>query len=528
MPWLDHLIDGMKQLPDSIMLEVLGGSGPARQYSRGQVLHASGVLAKALLDLPRTDARPLKIGIVMQNSPEWIVADLALLCSGAVEVPVPLAFSADQAMHLLDEVELCLVDERGAARMQQWQTDLSWPAPPMTSVTVDALLRAPRVEPVIQARPADDVVKVIHTSGTTSRPKGVRIRHAGLDALLSGLRTRIPAGTYTRYLSLVPLSLLIEQVTAAYLTFMEGGTLIFTPADLPLLGEHGGTTAAMLTLLPEARPAALTLPPSMVEAMLAACRMQPEEPTGVRCMRIFGCPTPAFIACGGAPTAPAVIDALAGFGIPVYEGYGLSENSSVVAWNAPGICKAGTVGKPLDHVQVRLATDGELLVKSSSLFAGYAGSDPSSCEVDADGWLHTGDLAEIDPKGYLRIFGRKKNLIITANGRNVSPEWVESRYKSLDCVEQAVLFGDGLDQLTAFLVLAPGYSNSAALADIRAFADRHLSSVERADRVVTVSSRREIYAEFFTVTGRPRREQIWALIQHNTTHPSQEETCLAL
>ncbi|XES01486.1 hypothetical protein HEP87_64085 [Streptomyces sp. S1D4-11] len=148
-----------------------------------------------------------------------------------------------------------------------------------------------------------------------------------------------------------------------------------------------------------------------------------------------------------------MLQRLDAYGLTVHEGYGLSENSSVVSWNFPGAVRFGTVGRPLDHVRAELAEDGELLIRSTSLFAGYTREDPSSVVVDDQGRLHTGDLAEIDADGYLRITGRKKNLVITAGGRNVAPEWVEARYRELGFVREAAVVADGLDQVHGLFVI---------------------------------------------------------------------------
>jgi long-chain acyl-CoA synthetase len=520
---LETLFAAFAATPQAPMVEVLAGRAPARRLTRGQMLQAAAAIAALLKPRQAALGRPLKVGLVMHNSPEWVAADMALLASGAVEVPVPLAFAAAQALHLLNGADLCLVDAQGAVRLRDWQAGQArQAAAAVLVIDMQALLAQAPMALVFEPRPAQHVGKIIHTSGTTSRPKGVMIRLDGLDELLQSLRRRIAPGHFGRCLSVVPLSLLIEQVSAVYMTLLDGGTIVFPPAEQPLLGESGATPAALLAQMAGARPTALTLPPSMVEALLAECRRAPGEPLAARCQRLFGSSEPAFIACGGAPTAPAVLAELRRQGIPVFEGYGLSENSSVVAWNSPACFKPGTVGRPLDHVRVRLADDGELLVRSRSLFAGYAGTDPSSCEIDAEGWLHTGDMAEIDSEGFLRVFGRKKNLIITANGRNVSPEWLESRYKSLDCVEQAVIFGDGLTQLHGLFVIAPDMPLAQAQRQIEALGLALLSDVERVERVVCVQSGRELYARCFTVTGRPRRELIWRHLLSGL--PSSEST----
>jgi long-subunit acyl-CoA synthetase (AMP-forming) len=529
--WLKEIFVSCHHAPDHPMIEVLGETATDTvHYSRADVMHAVGIVAGWLSAGSHTASGPLKVGLVMDNAPEWIVADLALLASGAIEIPVPLAFSADQALHLLDGIDFCLVNTRGAIRMADRLSAAgkTGAAPDMRIVDMASLLTLPASSGeerlnVVSVTGDDGICKIIHTSGTTSRPKGVRIRRDGLSDLLQSLRVQTPPAAYERYLSLVPLSLLIEQVTACYITFLDGGTLVLAPAAAPLLGESGATPQHMLATLRAARPTALTLPPSMVEALLKACRTSPGDTATTRFVRLFGRDAPALIACGGAPVAPSVLAELWNLGVRVYEGYGLSENSSVVAWNSPMCFKAGTVGKPLAHVSVKLEPDGELLIRSSSLFAGYSNEDPTSCTVDDDGWLHTGDIAQVDNEGFLRIFGRKKNMLVTANGRNVCPEWVESQYKSLDCVDHAVLFGDGLDSLHGFSVISAGMLHDTAIARITAFGTR-LSDIERVARIHVASNSADLLAKFFTVTGRPRRELIWQHIEN--PHPLlQAEPC---
>jgi hypothetical protein len=167
-------------------------------------------------------------------------------------------------------------------------------------------------------------------------------------------------------------------------------------------------------------------------------------------------------------------------------------------------------------VEVRLAADGELLVRSTSLFAGYTADDPSSCHVDADGWLYTGDLAELDGDGYLYIRGRKKNIVITAAGRNVAADWVASRYREVPGVLAAAVFGDGLDELVGFFVLADGVDADEARAAIARYGAAHLSDVERVTVVHTIGARDPRLAGLFTMTGRPVRDRIWALIEEES------------
>ncbi|MEU7553052.1 AMP-binding protein [Streptomyces sp. NPDC044571] len=499
---------------DAVMVRVLSADGAAGATWRYRdIIGAALVLAGQMQKWAADHGRPARVGLLAENSPEWVVADLAALFSAAVEVPVPTAFAADQAASLLDAADICLVDEGGTRALERWAKDTERGVLradcPVVPIDVRGLLAqagdgAPRPEV-----PAEDaVVKVIHTSGTTSAPKGVQIRRHGLDALLTSLRARTEPAVFERYLSIVPLSLLIEQVAGLYMPFLAGGSVSFLPPGTALVGTAADAAPRMLALLRQARPTALVVPPTVAGLFLALCDQHPEESVAQRRTRIFGHEAGVFIACGGAPVPAEILQRLDAYGLTVHEGYGLSENSSVVSWNFPGEVRFGTVGRPLDHVQAELAEDGELLIRSTSLFAGYTREDPSSVVVDEQGRLHTGDLAEIDEDGYLRITGRKKSMVITASGRNVSPEWVEARYREIGFIREAAIVADGLEQVHGLFVIESGLEHGPARRRIEEFGRERLSGIERAAVVHLMSEDDPAYATCFTVTGRPRRDVI--------------------
>lgn len=501
---------------DAVMVRVLSAdaSGAPAEWTYRQIIGAALRLARRLDRWAADNGRPARMGLLAENSPEWVVADLAALFSGAVEIPVPTAFAAEQAASLLEAADLCLVDDAGTAALTRWTEVSATKVLPGSCEVLPVDLPALLAEPF---RPGDlrtgssgedAVVKVIHTSGTTSAPKGVRIRRHGLDALLTSLRARTGTALFERYLSIVPLSLLIEQVAGLYMPFLAGGSVSFLPPGTALVGTSADAGPRMLALLRQARPTALVVPPTVAGLFLALCQEQPGETVAERHLRIFGHPGPVFIACGGAPVPAEILERLDAFGLTVHEGYGLSENSSVVSWNFPGEVRFGTVGRPLDHVQVELAEDGELLIRSTSLFAGYTREDPSSVVVDEQGRLHTGDLAEIDEDGYLRITGRKKSLIITAGGRNVSPEWVEGRYRELGFVRESAIVADALEEVHGLFVIEAGLDHDTARSRIDAFGRERLSVVERAAVIHLMNEDDPEYARCFTVTGRPRRDVI--------------------
>lgn len=502
---------------DAVMVKVLSpADGPSTEWSYRSVIGASRILAAWLSERGRGLGRPLRVGLLAANSVEWVTADLAALFARAVEIPVPTAFSAPQAASLLAEADICLVDAQGAARLASWAEESGGPVLPrhcqvLSVDTADLAVEAVAMElPPVAEEPDDAVVKVVHTSGTTSAPKGVQIRLHGIESLITSLVGHVEHGAFERYLSLVPLSLLIEQVAGLYMPFLAGGSVTFLPPGAALVGTAADAGPRMLSMLRQARPTAMVVPPTVAGLLLALCEQRPEETSIQRHRRIFGHDGPVFIACGGAPVPVEVLRRLDGYGITLYEGYGLSENSSVVSWNFPGQTRFGTVGKPLAHVEAELAADGELLIRSDSLFAGYTREDPSSVVVDEHGRLHTGDLATIDEDGYIRITGRKKNVVITAGGRNLSPEWVEAQYRELGFVREAAIVADGLDQVHGLFVVDATHDRDEARTRIETFGRDRLSDIERVSVVRLMAEDDPDYSTCFTVTGRPRRDVIRA------------------
>ncbi len=376
-----------------------------------------------------------RIAVLMDNCCAWAVVDLAIAARGAVAVPVPPFFSAAQIHHLLaDAVPDLIVSDRVDAI-----TALTGLAPIGQLEVGGRLLHlfAPRVSlaPVLPPH----TCKVTYTSGTTGQPKGVCLSGSAIAATTAALAEAVQADPADRSLSLLPLSTLLENIGGVYVPLRSGSS-----AALPSLASCGfsGSSAVqpapLLAAFHRYTPSATILVPQLLKLLVECLAADASLPGTLR-----------FVAVGGAPCAKPLIQRAWGLGLPVHEGYGLSEAASVVSLNRPHRERPGSVGTPLPGLRVSLAADGEIVV-SGRLFEGYLGSDmPVPVE-----WP-TGDLGRFDEDGYLYITGRKKTAYATAFGRNVAPEWVESELTATSALLQAAVFGEARARNVAVLVPHP-------------------------------------------------------------------------
>ncbi|MDN3608531.1 AMP-binding protein [Vibrio ostreicida] len=438
------------------------------------------------------------VGIVCRNGADWIVADLGCLFSGLASLPLPHAFSRSQAHHLASKCDVFICDQTGEETLKEkWGLEYDEQRCIRLDETLCSYLEgATLLDLATAAQPS--VCKIIHTSGTTSRPKGVQLTPQAIVETYKSLSTSIPKESQKTYLSLVPLSLLLEQVTAIYLPLMNGGTVSFLPQDLPLIGENHCDIGKIVEWITFVQPTAMTAPPVMIEALLNGIKQGDDA----LCQYLQDVP---HITCGGARVDVETLEQLRSFGVEAYQGYGLSENASVVSVNTTQFNRLGSVGRPLPHVEVRIAQDGSIEIRSSSLFSGYSGHDPSACYVDEEGWLNTGDIGYLDEENYLYISGRKKNIICLPNGRNVYPEKIESEFQKKEGIVSAVLF---LDEKKGTVILLKVDRNTFDQNKVEHWMHKEFSDIERPENVWVVDLHDDDIEALFTVTDRPKREEI--------------------
>lgn len=423
------------------IIDALASRSPASPVFHGtDVSWQAGEALAEIADLSRALIGTRVVAILADNSPEWAMTDLAALRAGVPVLPLPLFFSPPQLSHALDQTGTDLVVTDQPERILSLSAGF---ALVMTRRGLSWLRRD--VAPV--ALPAG-TAKISFTSGSTGDPKGVCLSAEGLVDTAQALKVTLSDLPIERHLAVLPLALLLENSAGVYAPLLRGAEIHLPRlASLGWQGMSGFDPRKLQEKVAETRPNSLILVPELLKAWtLFLARSGARAPDGL-----------AFVAVGGARVEPELLAEARRLGLPAYQGYGLTECGSVVCLNRPGDDGDG-VGRPLPHVLAAVRED-EVHVASRA-FLGYLGDAGRGVGGD----YATGDLGRFDDRGHLHLSGRRKNLLITSFGRNVSPEWVESALLAQPQVAQAIVAGDGSPTLAAVVVPFPG----ASYADVAA------------------------------------------------------------
>lgn len=445
-----------------------------------------------------------RVSIVSANRSEWILAQLGIFAARAVSAPVYTTLTAEQTAEVLRlaSARVVFCDAAALPKLREIRArDLApirWvvafdgaPSEPGT-LSFGELLglggeSSSELEARLAALAADDPALVVFTSGTTGRPKGVVLDAVATNALVEAIRALGYAPILTpeayRIVSYLPLSHIAEQATSFIFWLAAGGSL-WCCRDL----------AEVVTHLEEVRPRAFLGVPRAYEKIRARIeeRLRAAPPLRRRLFRwatavelaafereaaggrpvrsplrnlarrlvidrvrhALGLDQVRFAVVGAAPAALSTLQFFAGLGLPLHEVYGMSETCGVLTAPPFGRPRLGRVGRALPGVELRLSGEGEILARTRHATRGYLDDPAATAElIDAAGWLHTGDLGELDADGYLRISGRKKELLVTAGGKKVAPAEVEERLQSIEGIAHAVVVGDSRPYLSALLTL---------------------------------------------------------------------------
>jgi long-subunit acyl-CoA synthetase (AMP-forming) len=444
---------------------------PERSLSYEELFDRVRIVAQWALRLPH------RVGLLSGKSSEGIVSDLALSFAGKELIPLPAFFSDAQLSHIICTTQLshAIVDPGMGDRAKK----------------LGLVVCEPGVENTFSLEPTADAGRIIFTSGTTGQPKGVRLSGRQINASFAALAQATGANAADRYLSLLPSSLLLEQIAGIYVPLSVGAEI-----HLPR-GSSGNSSPDSIAIAAEqANATATVLVPDLLTAWL-------------RELRALGRSAPAslrYVAVGGAPVSRQLANAAWDLGVPVYEGYGLSECCSVVSLNRPGDRRTGTVGRPLPGLQVRIE-NSEIVVSGPTVMSGYLSESET-----IESWS-TGDTGNFDSDGFLIVTGRKDNVIVTGSGRNINPEWVEETIAGDRRIKRCVVV-EYESELVAIVIPddASICRDWPAMQELVRHATREVPDYAKPRRYLAISDREFHRLDLLTANFRPRRGAIRRLV----------------
>ena len=491
----DVIFSRAASAPGQVVIRRRAGDGAWSDVTAGQFCDEVTALAGALVAAGIQPGD--RVALLSATRYEWTLADYAIWTAGAVTVPVYETSSAEQVEWILgdsgakavitekDEHEQVVAGlrDRLPGLADVWRVDgLAALAATGSGVTRDQLHAARKV------RRAGDLATIIYTSGTTGRPKGCELTHRNL---LSAVRNAVDGSLAELFQETGGSTLLFMPLAHVFARIIEVGCL----ESGAVLG-HWPDSRTVAKGLPEFRPTFLLAVPRVFEKVFNTAQQTASASPAKA--RIFAAATETAIAVsraksagkpaglglrarhavfdrlvygklraavggsvtyavsGGAPLGERLGHFFRGAGITVLEGYGMTETSAAATVNKPSRNKIGTVGQPVPGVTARIADDGEILLKGSIIFGSYWNNPQATAEtLDADGWLCTGDLGALDDEGFLQVTGRRKELIVTAGGKNVAPAVLEDRLRAHPLISQCMVVGDGKPFIACLITLDP-------------------------------------------------------------------------
>jgi long-chain acyl-CoA synthetase len=447
-----------------------------------------------------------RVAIVSESRPEWLICDMAVLLLGAVTVPIYPTLNDAQVRYILSDAGARIAIVSTRVQLEKVQT-VRHLLPDLAAIVVfdeaaaarasvlgladvavrghkqitDAWGVAKEFRERARAVRPESLATIIYTSGTTGEPKGVMLTHANLVSNLMAAEDVLDLHADDVALSFLPLSHGFERM-ASFLYLLTGTTMIFA--------ESFDTIGRDIALV---RPTMVTGVPRVYEKMQARIIEKGQAAPGAKGALFrwaIGAGTKRaraelrgkwvnplvalqaaladrlvfskirqgvggrlrIVVSGSAPLPAGVLEFFTAIGLPIIEGYGLTETSPILTVNPPTALRVGTVGKPVRDVEIRIAPDGEILARGANVMAGYYNKPDATAEVLREGWFHTGDVGVIDENGYLAITDRKKDLLVTSGGKKIAPQPIENTLKRSPLVSEAVLLGDRERYIAALIV----------------------------------------------------------------------------
>ncbi|MCU0317530.1 MAG: long-chain fatty acid--CoA ligase [Fimbriimonadaceae bacterium] len=420
-----------------------------------------------------------KLVLLGDSCYEWAITDWAAQTLGVVIVPIYPTLPPDQAQYIAQDCEakaaVCL-NAQAAAKLRDIPTLLLRPASSEVGIkdwigkgTLTKEAWNKRIDEVDM----EDLATLIYTSGTTGQPKGAILPHRCFISLIPGIRETIPVTEEDVWLSFLPLSHVFERFAGHALPTSIGACIAYAGSVASLAGDIQKVKPTMMMCVPRflenIRAKVIEnvgKQPALRQKLFYACLSQGakkrrgesapfagllDKLVGAKIRERLGGRMRLLVA-GGAALAPHVSEFYMAFNLTVCQGYGLTETCAASSVNHPERNKPWTVGEPLQGVEIKIAPDGEILIRGNSVMNGYFNlPGETAAAIDSEGWFHTGDIGEFEGK-HLKITDRKKDLLVLGNGKNVAPQMVENRLKESEYINEVVLIGDGMEYCAALIV----------------------------------------------------------------------------
>ena len=549
----------------------------ALRYKAGGQWH--DIPHKELLDRVRHFALGLRrlgvqyhdrVAILSENRPEWAIADFACLCIGVTDVPVYPTLPANQIRYILNDsgaVAICVSTKDQAAKIFEIRKE----CPALKHIIAfDADIKGEGVihirdleksgaeahkagegknfrEEALKVQP-DDLATIIYTSGTTGDPKGVMLTHNNIYSNCVLAMPALKMSEDDSTLSFLPLSHIFERMAGHYATFGYGATINYAESIDTLVVNLGEIRPTVVMSVPRVYEKiyarvlenALVSPikkriffwAKKVGEQWADIRLAGGNPSGALAAkykvakklvfsklaaRVGG--NLRFFVSGGAPLPADIAKFFYAAGLPIYEGYGLTETSPVIAVNTPATLRLGTVGPVIPGVEVKIAEDGEILTRGPSVMKGYYNKPEATAEVLKDGWFYTGDIGTFEA-GCLKITDRKKDIIVTAGGKNIAPQPIEGLAKKDKFVSNAVMIGD--KRPFCVMLVVPQYEHLDAWAKKEGLAFKDHRELIRMPQVQK-KMEEEVMGQFAELAKYERPKKIH-LLEHDFTVESGDLT----
>jgi len=483
--------------------------------------------------------------ILSENRPYWLMSDIAVMNAGGVSVPIFTTYSSNDYKYILNDCKPSIIIVSNNEQFKKIKNFLnpevkeiiSFEKIEYKSLLITEILKIHDNKKIInQSLKRNMPACIIYTSGTSGNPKGVIISHGGilancegaLDLLNPLIKKKSPI-----FLTWLPLSHSYEHAVQ-FIQILTGAKVFYAESLEKLLSN-----------MSEAKPTIMTAVPRFYQNLYNKINNNFKKQTGLKKFLInktinlgikslnnhnlkihekflnslcqvlvrkkikkqFGGNLQAFVSGGGA-LDKNIGEFLNAVGLPTLQGYGLTEASPVVSCNLPGDIKVDTVGPPFKTNQVKIAQDGEILVKGENVMLGYWNKEEETNKIIKNGWLHTGDIGEFDNNGYLKITDRKKDIIVNLGGDNISPTKVENHFCNHEIIKQCLVYGDKKNYLVALIVVDSKDKNNSTIGSIIEDLNKDLTLIEKVKKFILIEDEFTIENGLMTPTLKLKRKKI--------------------